>query len=145
MIAEQIESAELHSPAGPFRFLAFAVLSSIAVGLLVITATVLVVDTLRPPGGNEAVSGAFYVLVFGTLAGVLLAAFVCWYLLAPIQSTYRRGALSIVCAFATVLAMLVCIPVNQLLGRTGLAILLVACGVIAGVLAHRARRLGVAE
>jgi hypothetical protein len=128
-----------------YRFLAAALLSAIALGLLVISTTVLLVDTLRPSTGNEAASGAFYLLVAGTLGGILLAGFCCWHLLAPIQSTYRRGALSIVCAFATVLAMLICIPVNQLLGRTGLMILLVSSGIMAGVLGHRARRLGVVQ
>jgi hypothetical protein len=85
---------------------------------------------------------SFYLLMGGTLAGILLAAFTAWRLLAPIGSTYRRGGLSIVCAFATVLLMLICIPVNQLLGRPGLFIMLGLWGTTAMVLARRARRLG---
>jgi hypothetical protein len=88
---------------------------------------------------------SFYLLVGGTLCGILLAAYAAWRLLAPIGSAYRRGALSIVCAFATVLLMLICIPVHQLLGRPGLFSLLALCGLSAVLLARRARRLGTSE
>jgi hypothetical protein len=47
-----------------------------------------------------------------------------------------------VCGFATVLLMLVCIPVHQLLGRTGLLGLFALCTVAAALLARHARRLG---
>lgn len=123
-------------------FLTAVVASAVSAGLLVITATVLAVDALRPSGRAGNVDFSFYLLVGGTLAGILLAAFAAWRLLAPIGSTYRRGGLSIVCAFATVLLMLTCIPVNQLLGRTGLFLMLGLCGVTAMMLARRARRLG---
>jgi hypothetical protein len=67
---------------------------------------------------------------------------VSWRLLAPLGSGYRRGALSIVCSFATVLLMLLCIPVHQLLGRAGLLGLLALSGLAAALLAHRARHMG---
>jgi hypothetical protein len=76
------------------------------------------------------------------VAGILLAAFASWRLLEPVASTYRRGGLSIVSAFATVLLMLICIPVNQLLGRSGLLGLLGLCAITAVMLARQARRLG---
>lgn len=123
-------------------FLAAAVASAVAVGLLVITATVLLVDALRTDGAPGNLDQPFYLLMGGTLSGVLLAAFAAWRLLAPIGSTYRRGGLSIVCAFATLLLMLICIPVNQLLGRTGLFLLLFLATISAMTLARRARRLG---
>jgi hypothetical protein len=107
-------------------------------GLVVITATVLGVDALRTTG---KVDMTFYLLVGGTLTGVLVAGFAAWRLLEPVGSTYRRGGLSIVCAFATVLLMLICIPVHQLLGRVGLLILLGLSSVTAIWLARRARRL----
>jgi hypothetical protein len=47
-----------------------------------------------------------------------------------------------VSGFSTVLLMLICIPVNQLLGRTGLIGLLALSAVAAGFLGRRARRLG---
>jgi hypothetical protein len=124
------------------RFVALAGASAVSVGLLVITATVLAVDALGTGGGPRDLDQSFYLLVGGTLSGILLAAYVAWRLFAPIGSAYRRGALSMVCAFATVLLMLICIPVNQLLGRTGLFFLLLTTGVSGMMLARRARRLG---
>ena len=116
--------------------------SGALIGLAIITATVLGVDSLRAGGGSGQVDASFYLLVAGTLTGILVAAFVCWILLAPIGSAYRRGALSMVCAFATIVLMLVCIPVHQLLGRSGLLGLLGGSGVGAAVLAYRVSRLG---
>lgn len=120
------------------RFLANVAACAVAVGLLVITATVLGVDALRTTGNVDLI---FYLLVGGTLTGILLAGFAAWRLLEPVGSVYRRGGLSIVCAFATVLLMLICIPIHQLLGRAGLLILLGLSGAMALVLARRARRL----
>jgi hypothetical protein len=123
-------------------FLAAVVVSAVSVGLLVITGTVLLVDALRPTQGSGNLDRSFYLLIGGTLAGILLAAVSAWGLLAPIGTGYRRGGLSIVCGFATVLLMLLCIPVNQFLGRPGLFILLGLCGIAAIVSARWARRLG---
>jgi hypothetical protein len=113
----------------------------VSAGLMVITATVLAVDSLRAGSDQASLDLRFYLLFGGTLSGVLLAGFAGWRLLGSFASTYRRGALAIVCAFATVLAMLICIPVNQLLGHTGLVALLVLCGVATALLARQARRL----
>jgi predicted signal transduction protein with EAL and GGDEF domain len=128
----------------PFGFLAAVVSSAVSAGLLVITGTVLVVDALRPTGDVGHPDRLFYVLMGGTLAGILLSAFAAWSLLAPLGTGYRRGGLSVVCAFATVLAMLVCIPVHQFLGRNGLFILLGICGIAGLISARQARRLGTA-
>jgi hypothetical protein len=115
---------------------------AVCVGMLLITLTVLGIDAMRTEQGPPHLDLAFYLLVGGTLAGVLLAAFSAWHMLEPVGSTYRRGALSIVAAFATVLVMLVCMPVHQRFGRGGLFGLLAVCGVAALLLARRARRLG---
>ena len=123
-------------------FIGTAAACSVCVGMLLITATVLGVDAMRTDQGPRHLDLSFYLLVGGTLAGILLAAYSAWHLLAPVGSTYRRGALSIVAAFATVLFMLICMPVNQLFGRTGLLALLAICGVAALILARRTRRLG---
>ena len=124
-------------------FIGTAAACSVCVGMLLITATVLGVDALRSDQGPRNLYLSFYLLVGGTLAGILLAGSSAWHLLAPVGSTYRKGALSIVSAFATVLFMLVCMPVNQLFGRTGLLALLALCAVAAVILARRVRRLGV--
>jgi hypothetical protein len=83
-----------------------------------------------------------YLLFGGTLAGILIAAWAAWRLLGPISSPYRRGGLAMVSGFATVLLMLVCIPINQLLGQAGLLILLGLSSVTAALLARQVKRLG---
>jgi hypothetical protein len=126
------------STLGPFGFVATSIACAVSLGLLIITATVLGVDALRTQSGAGNLDQSFYLLVGGTLGGILLAGYAGWRLLDLIPSTYRRGALSLVCGFATVLLMLICIPVHQLLGRTGLYLLLGACGVVAALLGRRA-------
>jgi Na+/H+ antiporter NhaC len=126
---------------GTLGFIATAGASAVSVGLVVITATVLGVDTLRS-GVPTGLSPALYLLFSGTLGGILAAAGTAWWLLQPIESTYRRGGLAMVSGFATVLLMLICIPVHQFLGRTGLGALIAACTVAAALLARRARRIG---
>ena len=129
--------------AGPFAFVASGVGAGALVGLAIISGIVLGVDWLRSASQTPQLNASFYLLVVGTFVGILAAAFSAWRLLAPLGSVYRRGALSIVCSFATVLLMLVCIPVHQLLGRIGLLGLILVSSLIAAVLAHRARRLAI--
>jgi hypothetical protein len=108
--------------------------------MLLITGTVLAVDALRTAGDPSA-DLRFYLLFGGTLAGVLVAGFAAWRLLGPIHSLYRRGGLAIVCAFATVLVMLICIPVNEWFGRSGLMTLLACFGLAAALVGRRAMKL----
>ena len=115
---------------------------AVSAGMLLITATVLGIDAMRTDQGPRHLDLSFYLLIGGTLGGIVLAAYSAWHLLEPVGSTYRRGALSIVAAFATILVMLICMPVHQLFGRTGLLALLATCGVAGLFLARRARRLG---
>jgi hypothetical protein len=128
---------------GPLAFVVSGVGAGALAGLAIISGIVLGVDSLRSGSQAPQVNASFYLLVIGTLAGILAAAFFAWRLLRPVGSLYRRGALSIVCAFATVLLMLVCIPVHQLLGRIGLLCLIVISSLTAALLAHRAKRLAV--
>ena len=109
---------------------------------MVVTATVLLVDALRAGVNPESLTLRLYLLFGGTLSGIVLAAWAAWRLLGPIASAYRRGGLAMVSGFSTVLLMLICIPINQLLGRTGLIILLALSAVAAVLLGRRARRLG---
>jgi hypothetical protein len=108
----------------------------------VITATVLGVDALRGTDGPQNLDQSFYLLVGGTFLGVLLAVYAAWRLLAPIESFYRRGGLALVCAFGTVLLMMVCIPVHQLLGAPGLVGLLALSALTALLLARQVARIG---
>jgi hypothetical protein len=125
-------------------FVTSVMASAVSLGLLLITATVLAVDALRVRESGGDIDAAFYILVGGTLAGVFLAASAAWRLLAPLESVYRRGGLSIVSAFATILLMLICIPVDQHFGSTGLLVLLGVSAVAALGLHRRAKRLGAA-
>jgi hypothetical protein len=136
------ETREVSAEAGSrtLGFLATVLACAVSTGLIVITATVLVVDGLRSGDELANLELRFYVIVGGTLAGILLAAYVAWRLLEPITSTYRRGALAIVSAFATVLVMLVCAGIHQLFGRDGLLTFLAVCGVASALLARQARR-----
>ena len=127
---------------GTLGFLASALACAVAAGLIVVTATVLLVNELREGAHPESVTLRLYVLFGGTLAGIVTAAWVAWRLLGPIASDYRRGGLAMVSGFSTVLLMLICIPINQLFGRAGLIILLALSGIVAATLGRRARRLG---
>ena len=120
-------------------FLAMAISVSIGIGL--VTVALWVVSTLladMPAGDTPVIDGApFYVLVGGTMLGVAAAGLITWMLLAPVQSTYRRGGLSLVSAFTTAAGMLVAMPINQLAGRTGLVGLVVVSGLVALLLSRR--------
>jgi hypothetical protein len=83
-----------------------------------------------------------YLLFGGTVMGILAAGFTAWWLLGPIDSTYRRGGLAMVCGFATVVVMLICIPVHQVTGRAGLVVVTALSAIAAVLLSRRARRLG---
>ena len=123
-------------------FLTAALACAVSAGLVMVTATVLLVDALRGGADPENLTLRLYLLFSGTVAGILIAAWAAWHLLGPISSSYRRGGLAMVSGFATVLLMLVCIPINQVLGRTGLIMLLGLSGVTAALLARRVKRLG---
>jgi hypothetical protein len=123
-------------------FVGLVLAAAASLGLLLISGTVFVVDALRRGNQPANLDLSFYLLVGGTLSGVLAAGYAAWRLLAPVGSVYRRGGLSIVSAFATVLLMLVCIPVNQLFGRTGLLLLLATSAALAIILSRQARRWG---
>lgn len=118
--------------------------SGMAFGLAVVSLTVLGVDLVRPatPPPGLASGPAFYLLLFGTIGGLILAGVVAWRLLAPILSTYRRGGISVLTAFATVLPMLLCMIANQLAGRIGLVALAGIALLAALALGGRARRVG---
>ena len=125
---------------GPIRLVMLAMGSGVAFGLAIVSATVLGVDLLRSESPSAPQLGApLYLLFFGTMAGVVLAGLVAWRVLDPILSVYRRGGLSVVSGLATVVAMLLCIPVHQLAGRAGLGALGVGALLLSAVLARLVR------
>jgi hypothetical protein len=128
--------------AGTLGFVAAALAGAVSAGLMVVTATVLLVESLRGEAYPESLTFRLYLLFGGTLTGILIASGVAWRLLGPVTSAYRRGGLAMVSGFATVVLMLVCIPINQSLGRAGLLALLGSTGIMAALLARRAKRLG---
>jgi hypothetical protein len=127
---------------GTFGFVALVEACAVSFGLMIITGTVIGVDAMRAHA-DSGLNPALYLLFAGTLGGVLGAAGVAWWLFGPIISTYRRGGLAMVSGFATVLLMLICIPVHQLLGRSGLVVLFSLCLLAALLLGRQARRLAI--
>ncbi len=119
-------------------------------GTLVVTLAVLGVDLLRfgwvagPAAGRTATgapsTAATTLLLGGTLGGFVVAGISAWWLLAPLASLYRRAALALSSSFATVVLMLIALPVHQWAGQPGLLgfALLLATGAL--VFALRARR-----
>ena len=124
---------------GPVRLVVLAMGSAVAFGLAIVSATVLGVDLLRSESPAPEFGAPLYLLFFGTMAGVVLAGVVAWRVLDPILSIYRRGGLSVVSGLATVLAMLLCIPVHQLAGRAGLGALGVGSLLLSLLLARLVR------
>jgi hypothetical protein len=112
-------------------------------GLALVGVTLAGVDALRPaPGTGETAAGApFYLLTAGTLGGLVLAGLVTWRLLAPLESTYRRGGFALVSAFATVPAMLVYPLLHEAFGRAALLATAALAGGAALLLTRRARHL----
>jgi hypothetical protein len=118
--------------------------AGMACGLAVIASTVLAVGLVRGPTAGPApdLGAPLALLLAGTFGGLLLAGVVTWHLLARIDSGYLRGGLALVSSFATVILMLVTVPLNQAAGRGGLLALAAAAAGAGLLLARRARRLG---
>lgn len=98
------------------RLAAFGVGFATLLGTFIVILTVLGVNALR----ETHIEAAFYLLAAGTLSGLTAAAVAAWRLLAPLGSDFRRGSFAIVSAFATVVLMLLALPIHGLLGRGGL-------------------------
>ena len=125
----------------PLVFLALG--AGLSAGLAVVGATVAALAALRPAAGAvEPATGApLYLLLFGTLGGLVLAGVVVWRLLAPLQSTYRRGGLALVSAFATVVVMQIYRPLDAAFGAPALLTAAALASLLAWILARRARRM----
>ena len=121
-------------------------------GAAVVTFAVFGVDVLRfgflagPAAGRTvnaaaaAGSAAATLLLAGTFGGLVLAGVAGWRLLAPIGSLYRRTVLALGSSFATVVLMLIAIPVHQWAGQPGLLGLAALLAAGASSCARRARR-----
>ena len=98
--------------------------------------TILPPGTL-PAGYNPAASPVFYLVVGGTFAGLGLAVIVAWSLMRPLRSAYRRGGLAMVAGFATFVAMLPTVYIDQALGRLGLLGFALVCVLGCALLARK--------
>jgi hypothetical protein len=80
------------------------------------------------------------VLLFGTMAAAMVAAFATWRILAPLRNVWRQGMLSIVVAFGSFVVSLLAIPLDRAFGRAGLATLIVGAGLAALLIGRRLAR-----
>ena len=127
----------------PVSLVATALGAGLSAGLALVGATVAATAALRPPAGTTepALGAPLYILFIGTLGGLVVAGVVVWWLLRPLESTYRRGGLALVSAFATVLLMQIYRPLDAAFGVPALLAAAVMAGALALVLARRARRM----
>ncbi len=127
----------------PVSLAATALGAGLAAGLALVGATVAAIDAVRPPPGTtESAFGAtLFLLAAGTLGGLVLAGVVAWRLLAPLGSTYRRGGLALVSAFATVLVMQLYRPLDAAFGTPALCAAAALAAGAAWLLSRRARRM----
>lgn len=99
---------------------------------------------LVPPlalgGTPDPDSAAANLLLAGALTTPIGAAWIAWWLLQPVESVYRRGALSLVAGLGCVALWLVATPfVNHWFGRAGLLGFAGLALGLAALLARRAR------
>ena len=127
----------------PVSLVAAAVGAGLSAGLALVGVTVAAIAALRPAAGaaQPDLGAPLYLLLAGTMGGLLLAGVVAWRLLAPLHSTYRRGGLALVSAFATVVVMQIYRPLDAAYGPPALLGAAALAGALAWVLARRARRL----
>jgi hypothetical protein len=91
-----------------------------------------------PASAVPVVSGpAPILLLLGTVAALCLSGGLAWRRLAPIESFYRRGGLSILSAFGTFLVAVLAAPLHHFTGATGLLSLALVAGATAAVLGRR--------
>jgi hypothetical protein len=101
------------------RGMSFALLLGSAIVALVLWTVRLLVA--REPGSGVVDQGvAPALLLGGTLAAMGASALAAWFRLAPIDSYYRRGGLSMVCGFGTFVVAVLAAPLHHFLGSRGL-------------------------
>ncbi len=112
----------------------------ILLGTALVAAVLLGVRALiaqAPPADNpDPTQPAGILLIWGTLGACFIAGLSCWTAMSPVP-TYRRGGLSMVTAFATIVMALLLAPVNELAGPAGLGAVALVCGALAWRLGRR--------
>ena len=90
-----------------------------------------------PESPTPVVGGpAPVLLLLGTVGALCLSAGVAWQRLAPVDSYYRRGGLSLVSAFGTFLMAVLAAPLHHFAGPAGL-LALAAVAIAAALLLSR--------
>lgn len=113
------------------------VLGGLSAGTLTVSLVLWAVRTilLGAPASDRPVTTGIApdLLLFGVLGAAVLAGGLAWWRLGAIESTFRRGGLSLVAAVATVVVAIAATPIYHALGRNGLLALaaLGAAGTIA--------------
>jgi hypothetical protein len=127
----------------PVALAAAALGAGLSAGLALVGATVAAVDAVRPPPGaaDPALGAPLYLLAAGTLGGLVLAGVVAWRLLDRLDSTYRRGGLALVSAFATVPIMQLYRPLDAAFGTPALLAAAAMAAGAAWLLSRLARRI----
>lgn len=130
----------------PISLAATALGAGLSAGLALIGVTVAALGAVRPDAGavDSPPTAMVYLLTAGTVGGLVLAGTVAWRLLAPLTSTYRRGGLALVAAFATVPLMLVYPALDATLGTPALLATAAGATAVAWLLFRRARRMAAA-
>ncbi|HWA56020.1 MAG TPA: hypothetical protein VG692_02145 [Gemmatimonadales bacterium] len=88
---------------------------------------------------QAAVTGGpvFALVVGGTFAGLGMAVGVAWALMRSLRSPFRRGGLSILAGFLTLLAMLPTVVVDRMVGPAGLLGFAALCALACLLLSRR--------
>jgi hypothetical protein len=102
------------------RGMAAAVLLGTAVVLFVLWGVRALVAGAAPSDRPVNSGPALVLLLGGTLVALLASAGTAWACLTPIDSYYRRGGLSLVCAFATFVMSVLAAPLHHYFGEGAL-------------------------
>lgn len=127
----------------PVSLAATALGAGLSAGLALVGLTVAALDAVRPSRvtADTALGTPLLLLVAGTLGGLVLAGVIAWRLLAPLDSTYRRGGLALVSAFATVPMMQLYRPLDAAFGTPALVAVAALAAGAAWLLCRHARRM----
>ncbi len=110
---------------------------TLAVSLVLWSVRTILLDA--PPSDKPVASGiAPDLLLFGVIGGAFLAGGLAWWRLAAIDSTFRRGGLSLVASVATMVVAIAATPVYHAFGRNGL-LALAALGAAGMIMCLRPR------
>jgi hypothetical protein len=82
---------------------------------------------------------AFNLLLAGWIMAPALTGVLAWQLLRPVDSAFRRGGLSLVAAFSTVVLSFLAAPLHYRFGQAGLLALAAAAAILALLLSRRPR------